>query len=561
MYEKVSVRSSYNTLYDLYGFKATDEPTAENTPEIGHLVEYLAEQLDRRRFSNDFEPSLLQAIADYPQLPEFRNYYIVYLGLRGRLEEVEKASHDLIRDFPDYLFGRTGLAQLLIQTNKITEAEALLGWPRTIETLTGKRDTYHESELHAYYSAATAVALALEDIDAAREHLPVLILTRPDHETTLQLAHKYALLQDRLRDEYEAHDEEYEREVESFPTKVYEPADEPPSLHHAELSIFYTTAIEEIEAETMTAIGGLPRETLRADLEAILIDSIRRQDYFWTADLDENEYDAPLHAFYWLGTLEMEESLPIILDWLRQGDDFLDFWLFDSVIDLLFDSFYPIAKNKLPDLLTYIKEPNQSSEARILVATVAAKVALEEEGRRTEAVNWFREVTRYLVTNIEDDSLIDTGFVESLVFSIKDFQGTELWPEIEALYAHHLIPISELGNLSQIKKSLFTPTHQSDTIGNYSLSVVQSYGKENAQATNERIRNIDLDNIKPDKSSIIHQYRPILHNHLNNHITPIKPAPKPKPMLKPVFAPQYKAPQNAPCPCGSGKKFKRCHGA
>jgi SEC-C motif/Protein of unknown function (DUF1186) len=554
MYKKVSARSDYNTLYDLYGFKATDEPTVENTPEASLLVERFTEELDRSRFSKDFEPSLLQAIADYPQLPEFRNYYIVYLGANGRIEEATKASHDLIRDFPDYLFARTGLAQLLIQTNKTTEAEALLGWPRTIETLTGKLDVYHESELHAYYSAATAVALALEDIDAAGEHLPVLILTRPHHITTLQLAHKYALLQKRLGDEYEAHDEEYEREVESFPTKVYETADEPPSLHHAELSIFYTTAIDAIETETMTAIAGLPRETLRTDLEAILIDSIRRQDYFLTADLDKNEYDAPLHAFYWLGTLEMEESLPIVLDWLRQGDDFLDFWSFDLLIDLLFDSFYQIAKNKLPDLLTYVKEPNQSSIARILVATVAAKVALEEEGRRTEAVNWFREVIRYLVANIEDDSLIDTDFVESLVFSITDFQGTELWPEIEALYTHHLIPLFEFGNLSQIKKNLFTPAHQSDTIGNYALSLLKSYGKENARMTNERMRNLDIDNIKPDKSSIIHQYRHVLHNHFNNRITPVKPAPKP-------MAPQYKAPQNAPCPCGSGKKFKRCHGA
>ena len=33
---------------------------------------------------------------------------------------------------------------------------------------------------------------------------------------------------------------------------------------------------------------------------------------------------------------------------------------------------------------------------------------------------------------------------------------------------------------------------------------------------------------------------------------------KPKTVVKDEFA---KTPRNAPCPCGSGKKFKMCHGA
>jgi len=28
----------------------------------------------------------------------------------------------------------------------------------------------------------------------------------------------------------------------------------------------------------------------------------------------------------------------------------------------------------------------------------------------------------------------------------------------------------------------------------------------------------------------------------------------------PVAAPTGKVPRNAPCPCGSGKKYKHCHG-
>jgi preprotein translocase subunit SecA len=36
------------------------------------------------------------------------------------------------------------------------------------------------------------------------------------------------------------------------------------------------------------------------------------------------------------------------------------------------------------------------------------------------------------------------------------------------------------------------------------------------------------------------------------------PTSKPKTIVNDAFS---KTPRNAPCPCGSGKKFKMCHGA
>jgi preprotein translocase subunit SecA len=37
-------------------------------------------------------------------------------------------------------------------------------------------------------------------------------------------------------------------------------------------------------------------------------------------------------------------------------------------------------------------------------------------------------------------------------------------------------------------------------------------------------------------------------------------APEPEPMQPVVRSEWEKTPRNAPCPCGSGKKFKLCHG-
>jgi hypothetical protein len=318
---------NHNTLYTLYGLRVTDMPTIDrHSLAVDGLVQYFSKYLNERRFPSDFEAKLEQAITEYPQLPEFRNFQIVYLSACGLPEQAEQLSRDLIRNFPDYLFARIGLAQLLIYRNELEEAEYLLGNPIDIKTIGGNREVYHESEVQAYYLAATHLALVQEDTELASEYLPIMILTRPEHPSTRDIVIKVSGQQVASIQAAREHDEKYERIVDSFPTVDYGSTEELPTLHHAELEVFYHTESENMDAETIAAIQILPRATLRADLESILIDSIQRYDYFAEAFFEESEYYAPLHVFYWLGALDMEESLPLVLDWMRQGEEFVDFW-------------------------------------------------------------------------------------------------------------------------------------------------------------------------------------------------------------------------------------------
>jgi preprotein translocase subunit SecA len=41
----------------------------------------------------------------------------------------------------------------------------------------------------------------------------------------------------------------------------------------------------------------------------------------------------------------------------------------------------------------------------------------------------------------------------------------------------------------------------------------------------------------------------------------IRPPPAADPTVAPFVRPERKVGRNEPCPCGSGKKFKHCHGA
>jgi hypothetical protein len=470
--------NNYERLYTLYGLRVTDKPIPNRYSSVANeLVEYFSKHLNECRFSSGFETRLDQAITDYPELPEFRYFHIVYLTINRQREQAEQASRDLMRDFPDFQLARISLAQLLIYREELEEAEYLLGKPIDIKTLFGNRDVYHESEVLAYYLAATHLALANEDTELASDYLPIIILTHPEHPSTMNIAFKVRQTQAALARAGREHDEKYERHVKSFSTVEYESIGEPPTVRHTELEVFYYTKPENMEEDDIAAIRALPRASLRADLEAILIDSILRYNYFSSVGLTEDECCAPLHAFYWLGTFAMEESLPLVLDWMRQGQVFTDFWSDEMPIDILFDSFYLIAKNRLPDLLAYVNEPNQSETMRSMAATVVLKVGLEEEGRRAEAVEWFREVARYTIDHVDDDALIDTQFLATWAIAVTDLRAKELWPEIEELYAHHLIQIGEVGSLREVKRDIFEKEPDIDVIGNYGNSVARMYGR------------------------------------------------------------------------------------
>ncbi|MEY3243347.1 MAG: hypothetical protein RIR11_4786 [Bacteroidota bacterium] len=508
--------TNHDTLYTLYGLRVTDKPIPNRYSSLANeLVEYFSKHLNECSFPTDFEIRLEQAITDYPELPEFRYFHIIYMTTYARIEQAEQASRDLVRDFPDFLLARISLAQLLIKRKELEEVKYLLGNPIDIKTLLGNRDVYHERDVMVYYFAAIQLALAYQDINMAGEYLTIMILTNPGYSTTINMAVQVRKMQMALVQEELEHDEKYERHVKSFSTVEYESINEPPKLRHSELEVFYHTKPEDMDADTIAAIRALPRASLRADLEAILIDSILRYNYFSSAGLTEDECCAPLHAFYWLGTFAMEESLPLVLDWMRQGQAFTYFWTDEMTVDVLFDSFYLIAKNRLPDLLAYVKEPNQCDAMRTMAATVVAKVGLEEEGRRAEAVEWLREVARYTLAHLDDDALIDTRFLATWVTTAITFQCTELWPEIQEFYALHLIPVGSVGTLKDVKRDIFEQERTKYVVGYYGESVMRSYEKGFPSDDVKLPSNLS-DDRRTQQWDIIFEYTNKLYNRANN---------------------------------------------
>jgi hypothetical protein len=144
-----------------------------------------------------------------------------------------------------------------------------------------------------------------------------------------------------------------------------------------------------------------------------------------------------------------------------------------------------------------------------------AKVGLEEEGRRAEAVEWLREVARYTLAHLDDDALIDTRFLATWVTTAITFQCTELWPEIQEFYALHLIPVGSVGTLKDVKRDIFEQERTKYVVGYYGESVMRSYEKGFPSDDVKLPSNLS-DDRRTQQWDIIFEYTNKLYNRANN---------------------------------------------
>ena len=228
---------------------------------------------------------------------------------------------------------------------------------------------------------------------------------------------------------------------------------EKPVFIHKEMELLYENGMR-IDKSILKEILSLPRETMIKDLEGILEDSKRRYEYFeslvkedkWT----EQKFLFLYHALSLLAELKAENSLALILDILRQGEDFLEFWLNDNLTEDLWEIIYKTGKEQLETLKEFLKEPNIYVYARSAISTAVKNLLINEPDRREEIIRWYRELFEYFLKNKEDENLIDTTVIGLMIGDVADIHGTELLKEIEELHTADLVDLTINGDLEDV---------------------------------------------------------------------------------------------------------------
>ena len=553
---------------NLVGYVITGEPMGEIDPKLQVIMEKMFDQAKQGR--RGVVERIKKYIKKYPKETALKNYLYVALRMRDKDQEAYKVLEQTIEQHPDYVFGKINLAGRYIEEEEFDKVPELLGEHMDIKILYPERDVFHFTEVHSFLKIAALYYLGIGDIERAENRLELMDKMDEDHPDTKFIAAE--VLMERMKIAQKRLETRREKEitVDSFPTVNYPPTTTAPTLENTILEEFYQQGIDDFPNALAQEILALPRATLISDLEKILIDSIQRFEWFRDnyEEFINEEQEFPIHALYFLAELKASESLDKVLDVLRQGKEFLNYWYSDSMEGFWAAPFYQLAEGQLEKLKQFVLEPNGFVFARLMAAQVVEQVAFHQANRRDEAIQWFKDVMNYHLDHAENEGIIDTDFISWTISYVIHIRAKELLPVIEKLWEKEWILEDVIGDLELIKKDLslaLNPSGKDPMPNNIDEFYSRAYLKRRAKSNRadeskeefERMINKSTFKLLADIFSEKEENRVNDYTEYEEVDDYTESYSRPA-YIEPFVRKKAKIGRNDPCPCGSGKKYKKC---
>ncbi len=561
---------AYRDFFKKTGIQITDEPIREKNEALAEEIEdlfYKSRSNPRKAI-----PRLEKIIKKHPHIPSLKNYLFASLTLSGQTLKAKKVLEDTLKKHPKYIFGITNTILNLKTKKELKAQEHLLGTPKDIREIEGYDKPIHISPFKQYQAAVAHFEAYMDNEPEAIKRLETLIDLKVEKEFLDEVAQRIALYRITKMGENLEKMQAGRITSNSKQTVFLEESDTPPKLNHPQLEFFYQKSLSSFSEENFELLESLPKETFVIDLENILEDSIRRWKEFRMEDYDESRHEFMIHALFWIGDLKPKESLKKVLNLLRMGEEFIDYWMADWYEDFFYPTLYYLGESQLDQLKDFILEDNIYPYYRLRASDVVAQIAMHQPHRRDEVIKWFQSVFDFLLKNPKNKSLIDTNFIGFLIGDVIDFRGIELLNTIEQLNEKGWIHKSIQGDFEEIKKLLQKPFHESE-IKPLPLNIREFYNKEYnkrkiaSPPLSEKDQQFfdQLKNPSKGEELVLKKYSEIFSSAFSD--PSFKDDIEDIPFLD--YEDDYDTPEtfvrtkkkvgrNDPCPCGSGKKYKKC---
>lgn len=489
-------------------------------------------------------------IEQYPHIPQFKNQLSVAYRESGNLMLAHEVNKTLINEHPEYLFGMLNEVNQFINEREIEKAATLMEGYNSVQDWDRDRQVFHVSEFSSFEVTLINLLVAQGKIDVAESRLPML--KDADDPYMYQMAKG-------ILDSYKEKQEEITNNiVEGNLGKRWPQIKTPPRLNHPEVKQLYRYDLT-IDQALLQNILALPRETVIQDLISLLNDSLVRLEHFLG---DEEPMVAtwfPFHAISLLAELEAEEAIPVLLDVLRADDEYLEFWWGDAISEEVPQLMVKLLKGNPEPLHQYLKEPNNYLYLRTVAGYTLVWMARKDAGLRNKILEIFKDLFHYFIENQEDESITNPEFVGFLICDAMDLDASGLEPDIKALYENHLVAEWVAGDWESVKKDLkkrprivaYDTLSLSERYKNwieYYNNVSETQNQPNHSEQHWRTSSWDF-TIMQEK--LAEMDRDGFYDDDDDYYDDDKPEP----------AVSTKIGRNEPCPCGSGKKYKRCCGA
>ena len=201
-------------------------------------------------------------------------------------------------------------------------------------------------------------------------------------------------------------------------------------------------------------ILALPHDALRQDLEQIIMYHIGQ-----TCDNIPDNYDANGYAGTICNAMVLlsevgngDSSLDVVLEFLRQNDEFYEYHFGDMSGDFLPNIIYKIGNNRLDKLMAFLKEEGLLSVSKSMVTMAVLFIAILSPLRRQEVIEWFRQLIAFAIQALPQTKSFDVDLAGFFVTDLIDIAAEELLPEIKELFATNLVGISICGKYDEVCK-------------------------------------------------------------------------------------------------------------
>jgi hypothetical protein len=526
---KIIETEGYKISYDTHFF----DKEYGITDELSGQFEWLHNECEKKNNPKIID-KLNRLIEKYPTVPILKNYLSIAWVNMGNHKKAEEVTKQIIAEHPGYVFGILNQASICIEKKDYDKVPGLIGKSLDIRDLYPEREVFQIGEVTSYMKLVIRYYISIDKPELAEEKFHLLeqiALDHPDTETARFLLFPY-----RSQSMQKMMEEDNKNRISTVITRVLPvQTKESPLFNHPEILNLYEYDFR-IPKHLLREILELPRKTVIEDLEKVLADSVERYDWFSGKKYDVNTHSFIFHAIFLLMELKAEESLSKILTFLEYDEEILDYWLGDHKTETVWQSIHIIGLSKTNELKQFLLKPGIYGYSKTIVSEALAQIAIHYPGRRNEILSIFSDTLTCILNAKRDDNIIDTDFTGLLIGDAIHCGFCELLPLIKLLYDKNYVPPLINGDYDEIEKDItreepFENKSELLNIFDFYDHVVDTwygYGRE------------DMEDEDYDDEDYYDD---------DGYIFPIE---------KPEMAVSEKIGRNEPCPCGSGKKYKKC---
>ncbi|HMN07010.1 MAG TPA: DUF1186 domain-containing protein [Flavobacteriales bacterium] len=469
----------------------------------------------------------------YPGNPVFLNHLAAWHDIRGEQDQAIAVIEQTAGRFPDYLFAQTSLADVRMSEGRAEEALQHLGPALRIEERFPGHAEFHIYEVEAYEHACLKYLMAVtHELDRARERLEAL-RSVSDNEEWLDKMSAQIAMGASLKSFVD-----HQAQLEEMPRINFDKQPESPHagrelvLHNPELNVLMERSMD-LMPEEVQALLALPRETLVQDLTAIVQHGIDRfhhykehLDELWNEDLCFVH-----HALILLGERPGADSLEAVLLALSQSSEYSELFLGDWLTEDVWTTVANLAEGQLDRLDAFMRTPRLHAFGKVVVSEAICQLGLHRPELLPAIEEWYAGLLAFYTAAQADEEVMDATLLGMMVGDILELGLSSLLPAVEALYARGIVPSFVCGSIETVREEFAKPKHR---IHKREMLDVEARYAELADAE-ERAWEDEEDTEDEDDAW-----------------------PDAPPARLPITRSAPKVGRNDPCPCGSGKKYKKC---